>query len=174
MMMEMLKAGGLELFTDGLRSPDGDNPRGYFEHERVKKLREGDVGWLAQAQGKAVKVISYLLPHLSASHRYQVIFMQRDLEEVLASQRTMLIHREMDPDKTDETKLRELLGAHLAEIEGWLRGQANLTFITVHYDRLVHQPKRELRRVNAFLDLDLDLESMAQVADPSLYRHRAG
>ena len=40
MIMQMLKAGGMELLTDEIRTPDEDNPRGYYEYEPVKKLND--------------------------------------------------------------------------------------------------------------------------------------
>jgi hypothetical protein len=112
MMMSMLEAGGLPLLKDDVRTADTDNPKGYFEFERVKKLREGDVDWLPEAQGRAVKIISYLLLHLPATYDYRVIFMQRDLDEVMASQRKMLTHRGEDPNKLEEHKLKEVMRKH--------------------------------------------------------------
>ena len=49
MMMKMLQAGGLELLTDEIRTADEDNPRGYFELERVKQLKE-EHDWLDEAR----------------------------------------------------------------------------------------------------------------------------
>ncbi|HNY87520.1 MAG TPA: hypothetical protein PKN23_13545, partial [Candidatus Hydrogenedentes bacterium] len=92
MMMRMLAAGGMPLFTDGVRAADSDNPLGYFEHEAVKRLRE-DASWVPGAAGKAVKVVSALLPALPEGFQYRVILMRRPLEEVLASQRRMFGRR---------------------------------------------------------------------------------
>ena len=92
MMMQMLMAGGMGIVTDEIRKADEDNPRGYLEWERVKKLKE-DQSWLNECPGKAVKVISMLLFDLPSKHHYKIIFMQREIEEVLASQRIMLERR---------------------------------------------------------------------------------
>src|SRR5947208_15012411 len=91
-MMQMLSAGGLPPLTDGLRQPDEDNPRGYFEFEPVKQIRR-DTAWLQLAVGKAVKMVHLLLPELplDQNHRYRVIMMRRDLSDVLASQNKMLM-----------------------------------------------------------------------------------
>src|SRR5687768_1736541 len=97
MMMKMLEAGGLEPVVDHVRKPDEDNPKGYYEFERVKAL-ENDREWLPEAKGKFVKVISMLLRHLPADHRFKVIFMQRNMPEVLASQKKMLVRRGEDPN----------------------------------------------------------------------------
>ena len=76
MMMKMLEAGGIELLIDRVRVADADNPKGYYEFERVKQI-ETDQAWLPEAQGKAVKMISALLRHLPADCRYRIIFMER-------------------------------------------------------------------------------------------------
>src|SRR4026207_1990286 len=78
MMMAMLQAGGVELISDGIRKPDIDNPRGYFELEAVKRLAKNpDTTWLAGSNGKVVKVVSSLLKHLPSLYQYDVIFMNR-------------------------------------------------------------------------------------------------
>ena len=86
MMMKMLEAGGIDPIQDGIRTPDSDNPKGYYEYERVKQLDKGDTAWVADAQGKSVKVISALLRYLPADYEYRILFMRRDLDEILASQ----------------------------------------------------------------------------------------
>ena len=96
MMMKMLEAGGIPPLTDEIRTADTDNPKGYYEFERVKKMDKGDTAWLENAQGKSVKVISALLKHLPSDYRYRVIFMRRDMSEILASQKKMLDHRGED------------------------------------------------------------------------------
>jgi hypothetical protein len=93
MMMKMLEAGGIPVLTDYEREADEDNPKGYFEFERVKNLKDGDDAWLPQAKGKVVKVIAALLTDLPSSYEYEVIFMRRAMPEILASQRQMLIRR---------------------------------------------------------------------------------
>ena len=95
MMMKMLDQAGLELVTDRLRQADEDNPKGYFEYEPVKQLaRSADRTWLDDARGKGVKIISTLLRELPAHYNYKVVFMRRDLSEILASQAKMLARRE--------------------------------------------------------------------------------
>ena len=94
MLMGMLAAGGMETLADGVRAPDDDNPLGYYELERVKQLQTGvDTAWLGDARGKCVKVISYFLKYLPSDEHYRIVFVRRDLAEVLASQRTMLPRR---------------------------------------------------------------------------------
>ena len=81
MMMKMLEAGGVPVWVDGIRAADTQNPRGYFELERVKELdKAAGKEWVREGRGRAVKVISSLLEHLPAANNYRVVFMNRDLE----------------------------------------------------------------------------------------------
>ncbi|MBK1710068.1 sulfotransferase domain-containing protein [Marichromatium gracile] len=174
MMTAMLAAGGVEVFSDAARAADADNPRGYFEHERVKRLRQEDPGWLRAARGKAIKVVAPLLDALPPGHRYRVLFMRRDLGEVLASQRAMLVRRGTDPDKIDDATLETLYRRQLAALEGWLAVQRHIQVLDVDYARAIAEPAVEAARVADFLDRPLDREAMAAVADPGLYRQRRG
>ena len=89
LLMQMLDAGGLEVVSDHVRAADIDNPRGYYELERVKQIQKDD-SWLPAMRGKAFKMVSQLLYHLPPTEGYRVIFMRRNLEEVIASQEKML------------------------------------------------------------------------------------
>src|SRR5688572_10458496 len=103
MAMKMLEAGGLHVVSDGRRSADEDNPRGYYEDERVKDLhRPGDKSWLRATRGKVIKIISFLLKSLPADNNYKVLFMHRNLREIVASQNKMLDRRGEKNDTSDE------------------------------------------------------------------------
>ncbi len=91
LMMQMLDRGGIEVITDEIRTADTDNPRGYYEFERVKKIKE-DASWLPAARGKAVKMVSQLLYELPASEQYLVIFMERDMPMKCSSRRRRCSH----------------------------------------------------------------------------------
>lgn len=172
MMMAMLEVGGVPLLTDGERVPDDDNPKGYFEFERVKKLQEGDVSWLSEAQGKAVKVISYLLFKLPDTHQYQVIFILRNLDEILSSQKKMLLHRGEDPNKVSDTELKTVMSNHLAQVEEWLGNQPNIRSLDVDYNRLLENPEDDVRRITDFLDFSLNPDDLKSIIEPKLYRQR--
>jgi hypothetical protein len=164
-MMKMLEAGGLEIITDGIREANVDNPKGYYEFERVKQLPKGDTAWLDDAQGKVVKVISALLKHLPDDYTYKVLFMRREMDEILASQRRMLVRRGEPTDRVDDGEMSAMFEKHLRTVYAWLDAQANVTYLDVSYN--------DLLQVNDFLGADLDEEAMAAVIDPSLYRQRA-
>jgi hypothetical protein len=172
MMMAMLEAGGMAILTDNIRTADADNPRGYYELERVKRIEE-DQAWLPDAQGKAVKMIGALLKHLPAGQCYRVIFMQRAIDEVLASQRQMLIRRGEPADTVPDERMAALFGRHLEQVEAWIAGQPNIEVLYVEHGQVLADPLSQAVRINQFLGGGLDVESMAAVVDPSLYRQRA-
>jgi hypothetical protein len=172
MMMKMLEAGGLPPLTDNIRIPDEDNPKGYYEFERVKKLRGGDLTWLADAQGKVVKVIAALLVYLPATYEYRIIFMRRAMPEILASQRAMLIHRGEDPNKISDEEMIKLFEKHLAQVDKWLDNQPTIKRIYVSYNQMLEEPASQIDRVNRFLGNKLDIQKMIQVVNPDLYRQR--
>ena len=171
--MSALKAGGLSLLTDGLRQADPNNPKGYFEYEPVKRLPKGQTGWLLSAHGKAVKVISALLTDLPEDFNYQVIFMERDLDEILASQRRMLERSNKNEVKPiEDAQLRRDYQAHLAAVKGWLNSQDWLSVLFISYNQVLHDPLAAFKKVDAFLEPRLDVAAMVQVVDPTLYREQ--
>jgi len=173
MMMKMLEAGGVPIMTDGLRAADEDNPRGYFEVERVKDLeKEADKRWIRDARGKALKVISFLLKELPEDCAYRVVFMRRDLSEVVASQNKMLDNRGEENPIRDE-KAIELYRKHLISTRVFTGMSPRFQVLEVTYRDVLSDPERLARQVNAFLGGRLDAERMAEAVDPDLYRNRA-
>jgi hypothetical protein len=172
MMMKMLEAGGIAPLTDEIRTADKDNPKGYYEFERVKKLDEGDVVWLDQAGGKAVKVISALLKHLPPGYTYKVIFMQRRMEEILLSQRQMLIRRGEPADSISDEKMTQLFSKHLEQVQAWIAEQPNVDVIYVSYNEILEDPTGNVEKIGQFLGQHLNKERMVSVIDEGLYRQR--
>lgn len=172
MMMKMLEAGGIAPLTDNLRVADNDNPKGYYEFERVKQLDKGDTAWVADAQGKSVKVISQLLKYLPADYEYRIIFMRRDIDEIIASQKKMLINRGEDPNKVSDQEIASLFEKHLQSVMNWIRMQPNAQVLYVHYRDLLDNPTPHVAQINRFFDEELDEQAMSAVVDPALYRNR--
>jgi hypothetical protein len=171
MMMKMLEAGGLEVLTDGIRTADKDNPKGYYEFERVKQI-EHDKEWLQDARGKAVKMIAALLKHLPGDYRYQVIFMRRNIEEILASQRRMLVRMGEPTDTVSDERMAELFKKHVELVEAWIADQPNIAVIYVDHGDVLGDAATQARRISEFLSSTLDVQAMAAVVDRSLYRQR--
>ncbi|GAB4504236.1 MAG: hypothetical protein Fur0043_12290 [Anaerolineales bacterium] len=172
MMMKLLEAGGLQIMTDNLRLADEDNPKGYYELEQVKALRDGDESWIKDAPGKVVKVISSLLEYLPASYQYKVIFMRREISEILASQKQMLIRRG-EPAEGDDQKMAENFQEHLKRVRVWLANQPNMEVLYVDYNALMREPAPHIKAVAEFLGLQHRMEAMLAIPDASLYRQRA-
>src|SRR5262249_10258939 len=118
LMMKMLEAGGIEPVTDNIRGADLDNPKGYYEFAKVKAIAQ-DSSWVPETRGKAFKMVSVLLRNLPPNHRFKLIFMRRDMREVLASQSKMLEHMGKASGPRDE-EMATLFKNHLAEIETWV------------------------------------------------------
>ena len=171
LMMQMLVAGGMTLLADGERRADADNPRGYLEWERIKQL-PNDPGCIAEGEGKVVKVISRLLLSLPPSHEYRVIFMQRPLPELLASQDQMLRRRGTYKEGTNPAAIAAAFEKHLKEVYAWLDSRSNFRVVSVAYHDVVNQPAEVSRKLSDFLGIPLNVESMAQQVDSSLYRNR--
>jgi hypothetical protein len=171
LMMGMLQAGGIELLVDGIRTADEDNPKGYYEFERVKQI-DHDQAWLEHAKGKAVKMIGELLRRLPPTYDYKVIFMRREMEEILASQREMLVRRGEPTDRVKDEDMARMFDRHLDQIEAWIAERPNVDVLYVSYNDLLAEPEPLVREVAEFLGGTLDEESMTGVIDHSLYRQR--
>lgn len=171
LMMQMLDAGGVPLFTDKQRTADESNPKGYFEHEAVKNLKK-DKRWLAEASGKSVKVISQLLPFLPAKYNYKVIVMIRDLSEVIQSQHKMLVRLGKKKEDTYPARLEMIFKNQVLKANEWLKSNYNAAYLYVNYKDVIENPHETTYKVQKFLGLDLNTEKMATVVDESLYHEK--
>jgi len=172
LMMQMLVAGGLPALSDGERKADADNPRGYMEWERIKQL-PNDPGCIAEGEGKVVKVISRLLLSLPEGHEYRVIFMQRPMPEVLASQDQMLRRRGTYKEGTNQAAIAAAFEKHLKEVNAWLDSKPRVEVLRIPYHDVLSEPQEISRRLSDFLGIPLNVEAMKQQIDSSLYRNRS-
>jgi hypothetical protein len=171
MMMQVLEAGGMPILTDNIRESDEDNPKGYFEFEPVKKTKD-DPSWVKQAVGKVVKMVYRLLYDLPPDYEYRVIFMNRNMAEIMASQRAMLERTGQQGANISDEKLVQLFEKDLEKIDQWVKDQENFSMIRVGYKDMVQQPLPQCHRINDFLGNRLDIDRMASTVDASLYRNR--
>lgn len=172
MLMQMLAAADYLCLTDGMRRADADNPHGYFEYEPVKRIRR-DCAWLPEAKGKAVKIIAQLIPFLPPRFSYRVIFMERNISEVLASQRVMLQRQRKSGGNLSDVELGKIFERQVCEVKQVL-AQRNIPTLGVAYSDALQRPVEIAERVQAFLGEDLDVCAMAAAIDPNLYRQRCG
>jgi sulfotransferase family protein len=171
MMMKMLAEGGLHTLTDELRRADSDNPKGYFEFETVRQMSARNVEWLANAGGRAVKVISALLEYLPSNYSYKIIFLEREIKEVLASQRKMLANRN-EESTVDDAELETTIRKHLSAVRPWLVRQPNMEVLYVNYNALMMKPEPLCEQITEFIDIPLNQTRMLAVPDRQLYRNR--
>ena len=171
MMMKAIHAGGIESIVDNIRKADEDNPKGYYEFEPVKKTKE-DASWLNDAPGKVVKMVYRLLYDLPAEFQYRVVFMRRDIKEVLASQNKMLERSGKSGGGISDEQMEALFAAELAKCEKWLAEQPNFSVLSVVHRDMINDAATQVQKINDFLDGGLDTEAMASTVDPALYRNR--
>ena len=170
LMMQMLAAGGMAVLTDSLRKPDADNPRGYYEWESVKRLpRRPEL--IDQANGKVVKVISQLLLSIPEGRNFKIVFMERDLAEVLLSQDEML-RRRGAIDSTSNDLVAAAFEEHLNEVAAWFKDRLDLSVLHLKFKDLLHDPVGSSKALQDFLALNLNVEAMVRQVDLSLYRNR--
>ncbi len=169
LMMQMLDQGGQEIVTDNIRVPDTDNPRGYYELEKVKKIKQ-DASWLPATRGRGFKMVSQLLLDLPDSEQYRIIFMERDLDEMIVSQEKMLKRLERPAASRDE--IRTAFANHLGRLRNWLSRQPHIRVLYVKYSDLIENAPEQALRISAFIDGKVDAQAMARAVDPALYRNR--
>lgn len=170
MMMSMLSAAGYSLLTDKLREPDKNNPKGYFEYEPVKKLMYENE-WLYNTKGQVVKIVSPLLTYLPLEQHYKIVFMQRDLYEIIASQYKMM-QRSNSFDTNIDSNLAKEFEAHLRHIYNWLNQKSNIEVIYINYNKLMCDPKTYLLELIQFLQLTINIDPMLNIIDGRLYREK--
>lgn len=173
MMMQMLAAAGLEIYTDDQRKPDENNPKGYFEADAVKGLA-ADNNWVKDCRGKVIKVIAPLVPFLPQDERYRVVFMQRDIKEILSSQDRMLgrlgeqgADIEKEGQQLQEAFLQQVLLANRI-----VMSHGN-PLLPIPYASAIENPEKVARQVAEFLGMELDISAMVAAVDPSLHREKA-
>ena len=171
MMMQMLKAGGLDTLIDEARVPDDDNPRGYFEFEPTKKTRR-DTSWVDLAGGKVVKLVHLLLLDLPADRSYRVIMMRRQMSEVLISQEKMLTRQGKKGASLSPDKLAAVFHQQMEDVLIHLREQSCFEFLEIQYADVVADAAEQADAINTFLGGMLDTAAMAAAVDPNLYRNR--
>lgn len=170
LMMRMLEAGGIPALTDAQRVPDEDNPNGYYEFEDVKSL-EQDAAWLERADGHSVKMVYRLLQHLPTDRDYRVIFMRRNTDEILRSQKAMLERKGITTDVSD-SMMKALFERELRKFYEWIPAQQHLQLMNVSYNELLSEPAMVIGRISRHLGGGLNVDAMLRMIDPALYRQR--
>ena len=170
MLMKILEKGKITPFIDNIRIADSDNPEGYYEFDPVKKLKD-DNSWLFKCKGHSVKIVSPLIENIPLNLNYKVIFIDRDMEEILASQNKMLSNRGEVTD-IDDTIMSSYYESHLVSIKEWLSSQSNIDILYISYNATIENPEKTVKQISNFLNIQEGLEQMTNVVMPNLYRNR--
>ncbi|MCH2178577.1 MAG: alkaline phosphatase family protein [Mariniblastus sp.] len=170
MMMQMLAAGGLPIFTDGNRAADENNPKGYFEADLVKGLAKKNK-WLHDCDGQVVKVVAPLVPLLPQGVNYKVIYMRRPISEVVQSQSRMLDRLGEEHANIDDERMEKIMRGQSHSAVSLLSLHEN-PLLRLAYADVIADPLATAAAINAFLAMELDENAMAQVVDPSLHREK--
>lgn len=167
LMMQMLDAAGVPVVTDHVREPDHDNPKGYYEYEPIKRIKD-DPRQVENCEGRCVKMVSELLKYLPKQHAYTVFFMERDLDEVIESQNKMLdrLGKNVLP-----SRIKLLYKKHLKAIKDWLSRQDNIVTYFINYNRLIKEPENIKPLASK---IGVDASEMISAIKPDLYRNRHG
>lgn len=171
-MMQMLVAGGIPPLTDDIRTPDEDNPRGYFEYERAKKIKT-DKSWLPDGQGKVVKMVHLLLLDLPMDRPYDIVFMRREPHEVVKSQGVMLSRSGKAGAALSPDQLIAIYQQQIDRVLAFLRPYPAARVLEVNYNQLIREPAQTAQTLASFLARDMNIPAMAAAVDPTLYRNRA-
>ena len=171
LMMQMLEAGGLSIYTDENRKADENNPKGYYEHDAVKSIQKNNK-WLGEAVGKTVKIVSHLLPFIPMQYKYKIIYMERELDEVLNSQTKMLQHLGKLPENTIHISLEQNFKRNELKTKEWLEDKLNVDVLYINYNELIEDSIEITAAISDFLAIPLDLEKMILKIDKSLYRNK--
>ncbi len=170
MMMQMLTAGGIAPWKDEVRVDDDDNPKGYYEYEKVKSLAR-DNSWLNDAKGHVIKIVAPLLPSIPAGS-YRIVFMDRDMDEILRSQSKMLERSGKAGARLSTEQLSKVFQGHLLRAEDFVQS-AGYPLLHVAHRNCVENPTEVASKLNDFFDGGLDEAAMTAMVDASLYRQRS-
>lgn len=168
LMMQMLDKAGLDILTDGKRKANESNPKGFYEYDPVMSLHK-DNSWLGLSKDKTVKIVAPLLKYLDSKYRYKIIFMTRNLNEIVRSQRKMV-------GKDENTLPLALLDNYkslLQTVENWYHNQPGVEMIYLDYVDVLDNPKQAMEDTEKFLGLDLNIKQAVTCVDKSLYRNRS-
>lgn len=166
LMMQILEKSSLEILTDGIRQKDNNNPEGYFELDAVKGIVK-DNSFLKSAAGKVVKIVAPLPIFMDKSLSYRVIFMRREIEEILRSQEIML----NKDQQAERQKFAAIYETHIQKTYQFFVSN-NIPYLDVPYKELIQNPEHELEKIIAFLEIDAVWQDLASAVNPSLYRNR--
>jgi hypothetical protein len=113
-----------------------------------------------------------LLKPLPADQHYKIIFMRRKMQEILDSQKQMLIRRNQPTNTVPDEKMAEMFNKHLKDIEAFIEKQLNMDCIYISYNDVLENPATNIEKINEFLGGTMHTTAMLEVVDTALHRQR--
>lgn len=166
LLMQLCAAAKAPILSDSVRKEDLNNPKGYFELEAVKGIVKNNA-FLKEADGKTIKVVAPLVTFIDLTLTYRVVFVLRDLDEVLSSQEKMLGKDQQD----QREKLKTIYETHITKSKHFLEAN-HIPYLEVQHRDLLTQPDESLGKLIDFCQWDTTIDQLKQVIDASLYRNR--
>lgn len=173
--MRLLEAVGIVPVTDGVRTKDTFNARGYFEHEKIKQW-DFDRTWLENQRGKAVKIVEPLLVRAPwPTGRKVVVRMNRPMPAVLQSQRHLKGSEHAPLGWSELSDWEE----EYKRTSTFLQMDPHAVLIDLYFEDLIaaatsgtmHERLTEaLRQLSQFTALPVDISSVKAVVEPELRR----
>ena len=174
MMMQILKNGGISLLVDDIRQADSNNKKGYFEYEKVKSIKR-DKTWFKEAEDKAIKIVSIHLTELPDEFNYKIIFMERDMHEIISSQNKMIknLGNTAATFQNNSKILSQIFTKQIENIKSSISSKNNIEIIYINYNETIKSPENNCIKIKNFLnDENIDLSKMIDSIDNNLYREK--
>lgn len=171
LMMQILEKGGMDILTDHVRQADAHNEKGYYEYEKVKSIRKDNL-WMKEADGKAVKIITQLLPYISPDHEYAVLYMIRPLEEILRSQKRMRENLTNPGKSVDREVLEQSYARQVQQVQHWMENHPKIRTLYLFYPEVLNHPLKKAKEIQSFLQVELNIEAMASAVDVGLWHQK--
>ncbi len=169
MMMQILQAGRLPTAFDNMRKADENNLQGYFELEGgkiINKLMDKTFP-MEKYRGRFIKITAFGLTFLP-KRSYKILYMERNLEEVMNSMEKMAKITDENRGETKESfkKLNE-------KVKKDIQSREDVDVLFVNYNGILTSPEENIQKICDFLILPNScLTEMIGAIDKRLYRQR--
>ena len=169
MMMQILRAGNVPTAFDDLRKKDENNPKGYYELEGgkiINKLMEKTFP-IKEYEGIFIKITAFGLTFLPEK-QYKIIYMERNLDEVMNSMQKMA---KIKPEES--TEIKESFRKLNEKVKNDIQNREDIDVFFINYNNILSNPEENLQRLCDFLKLSENVvKDMKNVIDSRLYRQR--
>jgi hypothetical protein len=151
MMMRILRFAGFDILVSDrhLNPVNPVDPHGVLELDNIKEIQDHPPSWTAN---KAIKIVTPYIALLPLDRPVKVIFMQRDITEIVASLMVQRTLWEDDPWTSIQRARRYLEGM-------------NIPTHYVRYAEIMKYPKSTIRGIMEFLEVEFDISEAAKGVD---------